>query len=291
MEMLAAISTFDAEVSQGASTDPLAPNTPDENSASEPPKKKFSSPDWGELRAPNATGKQERLVLVIAGSRTNISDGRCEQIVKTLRGIIQCTDLEIMRIEAGSVVMYLRANWDCRIDSYREAARELEKREEVSVLGFGTEANFEQALKAEGEFTAASLELIQWPNTLPDGKWIERPEFVTLRAKVSGAQSTSTILLGVPGSGKTSLLSAKAHAWRAVVGSKGWFDFLKKFALPSAMRDNKISYLTSLVLKSAWTFSRQSICSVTRIGGYPRMSLQLGCNCYVLNQSKRLGKC
>ncbi len=52
----------------------------------------------------------------------------------------------------------------------------------------------------------ASALLLSWPSTLPDGTWLPRPELHTLIANVVGAETSTHLLLGEPGCGKSSLL-------------------------------------------------------------------------------------
>ncbi len=52
----------------------------------------------------------------------------------------------------------------------------------------------------------ASAPLLSWPSTLPDGTWLPRPELHTLIANIDGAVTSTHLLLGEPGCGKSSLL-------------------------------------------------------------------------------------
>lgn len=63
------------------------------------------------------------------------------------------------------------------------------------------------------ELAMASALLLQWPRTLPDGEEIERPELRTLAERVDGESSSTTAVVGAPGSGKSALLSAVAHRY------------------------------------------------------------------------------
>jgi hypothetical protein len=57
-------------------------------------------------------------------------------------------------------------------------------------------------------FAAASVTLLNWPTTLDDGRWIERPELQQMAATLgAGKGTTRTLLLGPPGSGKSALLA------------------------------------------------------------------------------------
>lgn len=58
----------------------------------------------------------------------------------------------------------------------------------------------------------ASASLFTWPTTLGDRQWMERGEVQTLLDQIEANESSTTILLGPPGSGKSALL--------AVLGNK-----------------------------------------------------------------------
>src|SRR3546814_261461 len=60
---------------------------------------------------------------------------------------------------------------------------------------------------------AASADLLAWEKTLPGGKWMERPELVQIEARFQ-LDTSSTVLLGEPGSGKSALLSRVASDLR-----------------------------------------------------------------------------
>lgn len=53
---------------------------------------------------------------------------------------------------------------------------------------------------------AASVNLLKWEKTLPNGQWMERPERESIEARFQ-LDSSATVLLGEPGSGKSALLS------------------------------------------------------------------------------------
>lgn len=64
----------------------------------------------------------------------------------------------------------------------------------------------------------ASAALLSWPNTLPDGTWLQRPELDVLTENLSAKSSSTHFLLGDPGCGKSSLLVRLAQERQAA----GW---------------------------------------------------------------------
>ncbi|NKE73605.1 hypothetical protein [Candidatus Manganitrophus noduliformans] len=61
-------------------------------------------------------------------------------------------------------------------------------------------------------FLTASRGLLTWQRALGSGHEIARPELDELLERISGSEQSSTLILGGPGAGKSSLLSAGAHA-------------------------------------------------------------------------------
>lgn len=57
----------------------------------------------------------------------------------------------------------------------------------------------------------ASSPLFSWPSTLPGGAWLERPELEELTLDIDNAESSLSLLLGEPGSGKSALLTRLAQ--------------------------------------------------------------------------------
>lgn len=53
----------------------------------------------------------------------------------------------------------------------------------------------------------ASRDLLDWPTTLPGGDWLDRPELATLCEGLQTDESSTTLLLGEPGCGKSALLA------------------------------------------------------------------------------------
>jgi hypothetical protein len=67
------------------------------------------------------------------------------------------------------------------------------------------------SLDLDQEFKDSSKGLLQWPRTLGVGDEIQRPELPALLDKVRTAESSTTLILGGPGSGKSALLAGLGH--------------------------------------------------------------------------------
>ena len=61
-----------------------------------------------------------------------------------------------------------------------------------------------------GKFQIASKSLANWPQTLADSKWIDRPEEQSLLQLCNNNSEYDHVLLGEPGSGKSALLARLA---------------------------------------------------------------------------------
>ena len=80
----------------------------------------------------------------------------------------------------------------------------------------------------------ASAELLSWPNTLPDGTWLQRPELDILKHNLDTSSMGTHFLIGDPGCGKSSLLVRLAQEKLAI----GWTVLaIKADRLPPELRD------------------------------------------------------
>ena len=76
----------------------------------------------------------------------------------------------------------------------------------VTLLGAMPLESAREAEKAKEALAAASVDLLAWEKALPNGAWMERPERESIEARFQ-LNTSSTVLLGEPGSGKSALLS------------------------------------------------------------------------------------
>ena len=65
---------------------------------------------------------------------------------------------------------------------------------------------------------AASAEVLNWPKSLPGGGKIERPELIELESRIERSTGSVSVVLGLPGSGKSALVSTLAHRYI----ERGW---------------------------------------------------------------------
>lgn len=82
----------------------------------------------------------------------------------------------------------------------------------------------------------ASAPLLNWPSTLADGTWLQRPELGILTDSLSVESSSTHFLLGDPGCGKSSLLVRLAQERQTA----GWYVLaIKADRLPSDVLDRE----------------------------------------------------
>ena len=62
--------------------------------------------------------------------------------------------------------------------------------------------------KLQNDLAKTSKELLRWKCTLSNDKQIERSEKATLLSRIATEESSTTVLLGAPGSGKSSLVAS-----------------------------------------------------------------------------------
>jgi len=72
-------------------------------------------------------------------------------------------------------------------------------------------ARGKDALDLEQEFRECSGGLLSWPRTLGNGEEIQRPELQKILERIQAANSSTILILGEPGSGKSALLVALGH--------------------------------------------------------------------------------
>lgn len=158
------------------------------------------------VEAPPAGEHRVGFVFNFAGSKDEWSDEKVENVVERLKQAIGDDKLTLLRIDVGSVrlVMSVRESdvADLDLTKIREAVAEVG----VTLLGAVSLELVDQAEKAKEVLAAASVDLLTWEKTLPNGRWMDRPERENVEARFQ-LETSSTVLLGEPGSGKSALLS------------------------------------------------------------------------------------
>ena len=169
----------------------------------------------GEEKKPAAAQAAETLppevsrmefVFNFEGSKEEWTEKKIESVVDRLKQAIGDEKLELIRIEAGSVrlVMSVRESDLAGMDLAK--LRGAVSDSGIKLLGMAPLKLVGEAEKAKEALAAASADLVVWEKTLPNGTWMERPERSSIEARFQ-LNTSSTVLLGEPGSGKSALLS------------------------------------------------------------------------------------
>jgi nucleoside phosphorylase len=155
---------------------------------------------------PSSEERRTEFVFNFAGSKDDWSKEKVEAVVERLKQAIDDEKLTLVRIEVGSVrlVMSVRESDLATMDLAR--LREAASDSGVTLLGATSLELVVEADKAKEALGAASVDLLAWEKTLPNGRWMERPERESIEARFQ-LDTSSTVLLGEPGSGKSALLS------------------------------------------------------------------------------------
>jgi len=145
-------------------------------------------------------------VFNFEGTKGEWGKHKIDMVVDRLKQVINDEKLTLVRVDTGSVriVMSVREADIITMDLARlqEAVSDIG----VTLLGAARMEVVDEAVKAKNALAAASVDLLAWEKTLPNGKWMERPERESIEVHFQ-CKYSSTVLLGEPGSGKSSLLS------------------------------------------------------------------------------------
>jgi nucleoside phosphorylase len=156
--------------------------------------------------SPQSEERRIDFVLNFKGSKDQWTEEKVHTIVEHLKQVIADDDLTLIRVEAGSVrlVVSIRETAIARIDLAK--LREDTAKAGGTLLGAMPLEGLRALETAKKALLRASANLLAWDKTLPAGGWIERPERESIEARFQ-LDTSSTVLIGDPGSGKSALLS------------------------------------------------------------------------------------
>lgn len=158
------------------------------------------------VESPPPEERRVEFVFNFEGSKDEWPQEKVQSIVDRLKLAIGDEKLTLVRIDIGSVrlVMSVRESDLAVMDlaKLREAAAD----SGVTLLGATSLELAREAEKSKEALATASVSLLAWEKTLPNGRWMERPERDNIETRFQ-LDTSSTVLLGEPGSGKSALLS------------------------------------------------------------------------------------
>ena len=159
------------------------------------------------------------IIMNLAGSLETVTPAWKADLQALLREVADVGDIVIVRVDPGSIHVSLFDPGDALLRiGRRTLADALQERMGMRLIGIARTADIQQAQLLVGKFRRASRDLLAWPQTLPEGQKIERPEFDTIRSRIEGDEPSTTVLLGVPGAGKSALLASIADHY----SDEGW---------------------------------------------------------------------
>jgi nucleoside phosphorylase len=258
--------------------------------------------------------RRVEFVLNFEGSLDEWPQEKVDAVLERMKKVVDDEKLTLVRIDQGSVrlVMNVRESDLPALDLSK--LRELAAETGGALLGATTMEALAEAETAKSALAAASVNLLSWDKTLPNGKWMKRPEQQEIEARFQ-AEGSSTVLLGDPGSGKSALLSKVASdllSERATVfGLKADFlstevateaDLQRELGLP-ALPSDLIVRLSALQPVFVFIDQLDALASqldlksgrlnvllnlVRRIGGLPNVHVLLSARTFEFNHDVRL---
>lgn len=127
--------------------------------------------------------------------------------------------IEIVEVRAGSLQLFVTDPEDAfgKI-GVKQLGEVMLARANVDLVGMVPIAHFQARDEQFVELDAASADLLSWPNSLPDGETLDRPELANLSRRIKESRASTTAVIGAPGSGKSALLAMLGKSFRA----NGW---------------------------------------------------------------------
>ena len=172
-----------------------------------------------EVETPQTAKPSPDLVLNIDEELPVDLEARVSAIEALLREIVNSDQVTVTDAESGSLRLFIADPLSelrkIGITALRAAFAE---RHQPELLGMVDITQYEGLDAVRDQLRSASAELMAWPNTLPDGEMIDRPELAQLITKLDGSVASTTAVLGPPGAGKSALLATLANRYAEI----GW---------------------------------------------------------------------
>lgn len=165
-------------------------------------------PTHAEAAAPAPRAAGARYVLNLDADAATISAERIAEIELLLRALSGDPGISIEGIEEGSLRLIVRDPSAAleRLGAAR-LREEIEAKLSLHVFGLVPKHSLKELAEVAEELRSASHDLLNWPDTLATGEYLERPELQQLLTIADDRMSSVTALIGDPGSGKSALLA------------------------------------------------------------------------------------
>lgn len=157
----------------------------------------------------SASDPRVEFVVNFKGTPSDWTEEKIKSVIEGLQETTGDPELTLVRVDEGSVRLVVSVRKKdvpvLTLDAVRAAAGDVGEQ----FLGAVTAEEVAEAEQAKAALKHASADLLSWEQTLPGGGWLERPEKQAIESRFH-SNSSSTVVLGEPGSGKSALLAAIA---------------------------------------------------------------------------------
>ncbi|TIM26852.1 MAG: hypothetical protein E5Y63_27235 [Mesorhizobium sp.] len=159
-------------------------------------------------KTPDGTKPKATLALNFADGVGNFPQEKIDRIIAELRMIVDDPRISLVRTETGPfrILVEARATDVVKLNS-PDTYQLLWEKFQIRLLSITDQSEDLAADTSEYSLATASRPLLDWPHALPDGTKITRPELERLLSLIEELESSTTVLLGAPGSGKSALLA------------------------------------------------------------------------------------
>ena len=171
--------------------------------------------DFDQIINENSRGSDLQLTQVVinfTGDESSLPPDTRDKIMAAIKAVTGNLQIEYVREEHGSYHLFLNCTvGDLRKLEQADLSQHLPGSLSLNFVGVLSADEYRQTPLIQSVLNEASHALLSWPQTLPDGTWLARPEQQKLLNVVQSAEGTTTVLLGSPGSGKSALLASFCH--------------------------------------------------------------------------------
>jgi nucleoside phosphorylase len=167
-----------------------------------------SGPSQSTTLALNGNKSSIEWVMTLEGDPESLTEEKISRIEDELRRATADSAVKVKRIEKGSIVLTLESS-KAALDRIKSLwhKRALKLVAEHPIRLISDRELYGQTETILAEFERASTGLLGWPRTIDGQTWLARKEFNLLDATIRSQGTSSSLLIGLPGTGKSALMS------------------------------------------------------------------------------------
>lgn len=164
----------------------------------------------------NPPPETDTFVMNFKGTTNDFPAERQATILQALRELTGDRYLEIIGTESGSFRLILRGvKGNLEKLKSQNMYRMLNQSLGATLISISPYDDYKSTADVQLALLVASNPLMNWPQTLSDNTWIDRPELGKLIESIENEDHSTTTVIGDPGSGKTALLARFAKTLEA----------------------------------------------------------------------------